>query len=1091
MNTRLLRARSLDLIRCGVALALLSAGTLAADDAATSSEAARAAYTSAAALQNREAWDLAAEEWQALVKDHPADPLALKGRYYLGICQVKLGDWPAAAKTFRDVIASKADAATVAAARWELGRGGFQAAQQKPSREAYEAAAASLRDFLDKSPGHQQTADALFFLGESLWQSEKRDAAIEAWQRFTREHASSPRMPDVLYALGVGQMELKRPADAAATLKTFADSFPSHKLADDVAIWRADAATAAGQPAEAERLLAPLSAAKGSRAADALERLGSVRWAAKNWAGAAEAYTKLAAARSDPTQAARALATAGRAFIEAGAPDKARPLLAQAAKQPGAVGADAAHSLVLLELDAKQPARALEVATQAIAVAAAEKDRDPARLARLELDRADALWELPDRRTEAAAAYAAIVKSHPDQTDAVLAARAMTALALLEQGKPAEALAAADAFLGMKAAATAGQRLLDVQAIRAEALLGTGKAAEAAAAYAELIARQKQSPQRPTWQLRQAAALAAAKQWQQVHDLLAAATPGLKGAAAAEAMLLDATALVELGKPADALPPLAAIDRDHPQWPRRNEAMLLGVRARRDAGDKAGALSQAEQLVKQFPSGTFADVAWYRLGQLRQEAGRFDEAIAAYAKAREAKPKGSRAPWALLAAGWCHDSKGRLREAIAAWTDLVQSYPDSAASASALLARGDARYRSGDFAGGRTDAEQFLARGPRKADEAKEASVGEARMLAALCLVGEKRHAEATQAFRTLLDEQPSFPAADRAMFEMGLAQSLDGKRGDAEKTFRTLVTRFPKSSRAADAWLEIGEARYEAAAWDDAAKAYAAAVAAAGGAADARPLVEQARHKLGWTHAMRKDHAAAAQAFRDQLSASPDGSLAADAQAMLGESLVQAGDDAAAAKALASALAKPEALSSDELRGLAMIRAAECAGRREQWDESLRFARQLETAQPSGGYADQSRYAAAWALHNLGRLDEALSAYRGLADRGRTELSARARLMEGEVLFEQGDHKDAIKAFFKVAYGFGEKQAPAAFHPWQAQATFEAARCFEVLGKPDQAAKLYAEMVDRYPESQQAPAARKRLEALGTGGTPAAKKAS
>ena len=88
--------------------------------------------------------------------------------------------------------------------------------------------------------------------------------------------------------------------------------------------------------------------------------------------------------------------------------------------------------------------------------------------------------------------------------------------------------------------------------------------------------------------------------------------------------------------------------------------------------------------------------------------------------------------------------------------------------------------------------------------------------------------------------------------------------------------------------------------------------------------------------------------------------------------------------------------------------------------------------------------------------------------------------MMEGEVLFEQGNHKDAIKAFFKTAYGFGELQAPPAFHPWQAQATYEAARCFEVLGKPDQALKLYAELVDRYPGSPQTPLARKRLEALG-----------
>lgn len=1091
MEMRHQPARWFGLATRALVFAGLAAVATRADETTGSSDAARADYTSAAALQNREAWDLAAEQWSDLVKDHPDDPLAAKGRYYLGICQLKLGDWPAAAQTFREVIASKADAATIASARWELGRGGFQAAQQKPSPTAYDDAAASLRDFLDKSPGQLQVPDALFFLGESLWQSGKREAALGPWQQFVRDHASSPRMPEVLYALGVAQAELKRSTDAAATFKRFAESYPTHTLADDVAIWRADTANASGQPAEAERLLTPLAAGKGPRAADALDRLGSIRWAEKKWIGAAEAYEKLAGQRSDPTQSARAAATAGRAYVEAGALDKARPLLARAAAQAGSVAADAAHSLALLELEAKQPARALEVATQGIAALSKAKDGDRSRLAALELDRADALWELPKSRMEATAAYAAIIEKHPDETDAVMAARAMVALSLLEQAKPAEALAAADVFLAMKAAADAGSRRLDVQAIRAEALLGTGKHAEAADIYRGLITGHPEARQRPTWQVREAVALAAAKQWQKVHTVLAAATPALAGDAAAEALLLDATALVELDKPAEALKPLAAIERQHATWARRNEALLLGVRARRETGDKAGALALAEELVKQSPSGPFADVAWYRLGQLRQDAGRFDEAIEAFVKARSVKPKGSRAPWAMLASGWCHEAQGRLREAIAAWTELIDAHPDSSAATSALLARGDARYRSGDFVGGRADAERFLEGEGRKAADTKAASIGEARMLAGLCLVGEKRLGDAVQAFRRLLDEQPSFPAAAQVLFEMGVAQSLDGKRGDSETTFRTLVEKFPDSSRAADAWLEIGEARFEAKAWNDAAKAYTAALAAAASTADAGPLVEQAWHKLGWTHSMRKDHAAAAKAFREQLAAAQAGPLAADANAMLGESLFQSGDDAAAAKALSAALAKPEALSSDDLRGLALIRAAECAARRERWEESLSYAMQLEKAQPTGGSAAQARYAAAWALQNLGKLEQALAAYRAIADRGRTELAARARLMEGEVLFEQGNHTDAIKAFFKVAYGFGEKQAPPAFHPWQAQATYEAARCFEVLGKPDQAAKLYAEVVDRYPDSQQTPAARKRLEAIGGAIPPAGKKAS
>ena len=220
--------------------------------------------------------------------------------------------------------------------------------------------------------------------------------------------------------------------------------------------------------------------------------------------------------------------------------------------------------------------------------------------------------------------------------------------------------------------------------------------------------------------------------------------------------------------------------------------------------------------------------------------------------------------------------------------------------------------------------------------------------------------------------------------------------------------------------------------------------------------------------------------AFAEQVAKHPGGPLAADAQAMRGEELFQAGNLAEASAAFALALADPKRLPSESLRGLAFVRAAACAAAQEKWAESLAIADRFVAAEPDSPQAPQARYAAAWARQNLSQLDEALAGYRSLADAGRTELAARARLMEGEVLFEQTKHKEAIKAFFKAAYGFGEQQAPAAFHPWQAQATFEAARCFEVLAQSDKARALYAELVERYPDSQQTPAARKRLDAIG-----------
>jgi TolA-binding protein len=237
--------------------------------AAESSDAARAAYASAAALQNREAWDLAAEEWAAFVKAHSADPLASKGRFYLAICQLKQGDWLAAEKTLREVIASKADADTLALARLELGRGLYRAAQQKPDPQAFAAAAAALREYTTASPAHPQAAEATHLTGEALWQAGRRDEAIAAWQAFLRDHPQADKTPDVLYALGVGLAEQKKFAEAAPVLERFAKDHAGHRLADDVALWRADVATELGRPADTEKIVAPLAAASGPRAGDA------------------------------------------------------------------------------------------------------------------------------------------------------------------------------------------------------------------------------------------------------------------------------------------------------------------------------------------------------------------------------------------------------------------------------------------------------------------------------------------------------------------------------------------------------------------------------------------------------------------------------------------------------------------------------------------------------------------------------------------------------------------------------------------------------------------------------------------------------
>src|SRR2546423_15502427 len=71
--------------------------------AAGSSSEAVLAYREAANFQNNGAFEIAAEEWQKFLKNYAKDPLAAKAQHYLGVCQLQLKQYAAAAASFEAV----------------------------------------------------------------------------------------------------------------------------------------------------------------------------------------------------------------------------------------------------------------------------------------------------------------------------------------------------------------------------------------------------------------------------------------------------------------------------------------------------------------------------------------------------------------------------------------------------------------------------------------------------------------------------------------------------------------------------------------------------------------------------------------------------------------------------------------------------------------------------------------------------------------------------------------------------------------------------------------------------------------------------
>ncbi|MBT6496227.1 MAG: tetratricopeptide repeat protein, partial [Planctomycetaceae bacterium] len=108
----------------------------------------------------------------------------------------------------------------------------------------------------------------------------------------------------------------------------------------------------------------------------------------------------------------------------------------------------------------------------------------------------------------------------------------------------------------------------------------------------------------------------------------------------------------------------------------------------------------------------------------------------------------------------------------------------------------------------------------------------------------------------------------------------------------------------------------------------------------------------------------------------------------------------------------------------------------------------------------------------NLAKFDEARTAFRRVvADPNgrRTETAAKAQLILAETFLLQKDYKNAQAEYFKVYHLYK-------FPIWQSAALYQAALCDEALKQWNDAAKLYEELLQKFPRSQYARQAKQRL---------------
>ena len=102
----------------------------------------------------------------------------------------------------------------------------------------YAAAEQTFRDFLQRFPSDRLTADANYFLGESLFNRRQYQDAAEAYLVVTTKYETAPRAPDALLRLGQSLAAIRQKEMACASFAEIGRKYPRASVSVKQAVER-------------------------------------------------------------------------------------------------------------------------------------------------------------------------------------------------------------------------------------------------------------------------------------------------------------------------------------------------------------------------------------------------------------------------------------------------------------------------------------------------------------------------------------------------------------------------------------------------------------------------------------------------------------------------------------------------------------------------------------------------------------------------------------------------------------------------------------------------------------------------------------
>ena len=969
-------------------------------------------------LVEKEMYELAVDEGQAFLRDHPRHEKAPLARYRLATSLFALERWEAAATQF-EPLTKRRKFEYRAESAFRLGQCLLSRDQLPAAETAFELVTELDQDYLH--------GPATFFLAETAFRTGRTDEAEGRYRRLVQQYPDSEHVAGARRGLTWCAWERRDVKQTTERARTYLRHHGREETADEVRVLLGEALLEGQSPREALEVFQSVSSEafddarlRGTGFAHAA--LGDHATAAGDFAGLLEAHPRSRFADEARLQL-------GIQTLRAGDARAAAETLRRAAR---AGDLEAAYWFAQAQDAAGDPEGALETLERTLG---AEPGGELA--ARIQVARGDLLNRLG--RVDAAlvayesggsdyALYAAAVAAL-NRGDGESAARLVTRL--IEDHPessyvPQSRVVLGEAFFVQEDHTSAEQ-------VFASILSGEASDEDRARALSRLGWCRYVNGDLP----------GAAESFTTLVRRLADA------AEAEEALYMLARIRLEAGDTEAAKEASDEYLRRYPEGRWRADVLFTSA-------DSAGPRA-LETLLAEHGDSPLVPRALLQLGDDASEAERYEEAAERYRAILRDHPRSEVVPQAAYGLGWCLYQTGNYDQSAELLAQLNDRDTDPELAVAALELCVWAHRADGN-AGAATEAWRSFA---RACDDEARVFEGARTVVAAWRDAGQPQRAQ--HVLDELLGTVDDPSLAVGVLLEGAYLALEEGDVDRADAQVQVAARRAKDDPQLAEASFFVGEARFAAGDLERAILLYRSAIGADS------PVRADALYKLGFALLREGDLAGAEQAFSAVVEDHRRSELWGESLFLLGEARFRAERFAEAAEALERL--RREA-PDHEVMPKALFRLGLSLGRLERWEPCQAVLAELARTAPEFPNLAEAELWRGRALAARRNARAARQAFERVTSMDRGELAAQARIGLGGLLEDEGRIDEALSEYLRVAVLYGHETHVA-------EALLRAGSCLEELGDTDKALKQYREVVSRMPDSPAATRAAKRIRAL------------